>query len=151
MKGLLRIGISAAFALVLLIHAGAGLADASSPAGLWRTFDDKTGRERGLVRIWEQDGVLYGSVAGTVDPAEAKRSCDKCRDDRKGQPILGLNIIRGMKRNCDGWTGGQILDPETGETYRCSMRLQKGGSKLVVRGYMGISLLGRSQVWVRAQ
>lgn len=128
-----------------------GFADDPSPAGLWRTFDDNTGRERGLVRIWEQDGILYGNVAGTVDPAEAKRTCGKCRDDRKGQPILGLNIIRGMKRDGDRWDGGQILDPERGETYRCSMRLQEGGSKLVVRGYLGISLLGRSQVWVRVQ
>lgn len=146
-----RIGVSAAFALVLLIQAGSGRADDSSPAGLWRTYDDKTGRERGLVRIWEQDGVLYGSVAGTVDPAEAKRTCDKCRDDRKDKPILGLNIIRGMKRDGDRWDGGQILDPENGDTYRCSMRLEEGGRKLIVRGYLGISLLGRSQVWVRAQ
>ena len=151
MVALRRIGILAALALVLLIQAGPGRADDSSPAGLWRTFDDKTGRERGLVRIWEQDGILYGSVAGTVDPAEARRTCDKCRDDRKDRPILRLNIIRGMKRDGDRWAGGQILDPETGETYRCSMRLQGGGSKLVVRGYLGISLLGRSQVWVRAQ
>ena len=76
---------------------------------MWRTFDDRTGRERGLIRIWEQDGILYGSIAGTLDPTEVKRICDKCRDDRKGQPIMGLNIIRGMKRNSDGWGGGQIL------------------------------------------
>jgi uncharacterized protein (DUF2147 family) len=152
MKALrLVIAAWAAYGLMVLIAPAIGWADEASPAGLWRTFDDKTGRERGLVRIWEQDGILYGSVAGTIDPAEAKRTCDKCRDDRHDKPILGLNIIRGMKRDGDRWAGGQILDPETGKTYRCSMRLQEAGSKLVVRGYLGISLLGRSQIWVRAQ
>ena len=137
-------------AVLVLLLTGPVLADPATPVGLWRTFDDRTGRERGLVRIWEQNGVLFGSVAATVDPAEAKRTCDKCRDDRRGKPILGLNIIRGMTRDGDRWTGGEILDPETGQTYRCSIRLEDAGSKLVVRGFLGISLLGRSQVWVRA-
>lgn len=142
--------IAASVAVLLLIGIAHGFADDASPVGLWRTFDDRTGRERGLVRIWEQNGVLYGSIVGTVDPAEAKRNCDKCRDDRKGKPILGLNIIRGMKPDGDRWDGGQILDPENGETYRCAMRLEDGGRKLVVRGYIGISWLGRSQTWLRA-
>ena len=145
-----RLGGLAAAALLLSLQPWPGFADAVSPIGLWRTFDDKTGRERGLVRIWEEDGVLYGRIENTIDPAEAKHVCDKCRDDRKGQPIIGLNIIRGMKRDGERWSGGEILDPENGETYRCAMRLEDGGRKLVVRGYIGISLLGRSQVWLRA-
>lgn len=143
----------ATLACGLALIAGSGLpaADVASPAGLWRTFDDKTGRERGAVRIWEQGGVFYGTIVGTVDPAEATHRCDKCRDDRKGRPIIGLDIIRGMKPEGDRWAGGEILDPETGQTYRCSMRLEDGGRKLVVRGYLGISLLGRSQTWLRAE
>jgi uncharacterized protein (DUF2147 family) len=121
----------------------------SSPVGLWRTFDDHTGKERGLVRIWEQNGVLFGNVVSTVDPAEGKRSCEKCPGDRKDQPIIGLNIIRGLRQEGQQWSGGEILDPETGSTYRCSMRVEDGGRKLVLRGYLGISLLGRSQTWLR--
>jgi len=123
----------------------------TSPVGVWRTFDDKTGRENGLVRIWAQNGVLYGNIAGVVDPADAKKSCDKCGDDRKGKPLIGLNILRGLHQDGNQWDGGEILDPETGRTYRCSMRVKDGGRQLVVRGYLGISLLGRSETWRRAQ
>lgn len=137
--------------IVLLTMTAAGFAEATSPVGLWRTFDDRTGRERGLVRIWEQGGVLYGSIAGIVNPTAAKRNCDKCEDDRKGKPLLGLEIIRGLRKDGGQWDGGQILDPETGETYRCSMRLTEDGGTLVVRGYLGISLFGRSQTWRRVE
>ena len=133
---------------LLLGPAWAASRDAS-PVGLWRTFDDHTGRERGLVRIWEQNGRLFGSIVSTVDPAEGKRTCEKCPDDRKNSPILGLNIIRGLRPDGDQWSGGEILDPETGSIYRCSMRLEDQGRKLVVRGYIGFSLLGRSQTWLR--
>ena len=141
---------AAALGLALVLAPALARAEPPSPVGLWRTFDDKTGRERGLVRIWEQDGSLYGSIVSTVDPAEAKRSCDKCRDDRRGRPIIGLNIIRGLKQDGDRWAGGEILDPENGQTYRCSLRLEDDGRKLTVRGYLGLSLFGRSQVWRRA-
>lgn len=145
------IGAAAAALLLLLTGHGVAAPEPPSPVGTWRTFSDKTGRERGLVRIWAQNGVLFGSIEGTIDPAEAKRTCDKCRDDRHGKPVLGLNIIRGMRQDGDRWTGGEILDPETGETYRCSMRLEDGGRKLTVRGFVGVSLFGRSQTWLRAQ
>ena len=130
-------------------------APAASPVGLWRTFDDKTGddktgKEKGLVRIYEANGLIYGDVEGTVDPAEARLTCTKCEDDRRGKPLIGLNIIRGLRRDGDEWDGGTILDPASGEVYRCSLRLEDGGRRLVVRGYLGISLLGRSQIWVRA-
>ena len=127
-----------------------GRAAGSSPVGLWRTFDDHTGKERGVVRIWDQNGVLFGSIVSTVDPAEGKRTCEKCPGDRKGQPIIGLNIIRGLRQDGEQWSGGEILDPQTGTTYRFSMRLEDGGRKLVLRGYIGVSLLGRSQTWLRA-
>jgi uncharacterized protein (DUF2147 family) len=126
-----------------------GAAPADSPVGLWRTFDDHTGKPRGLVRIYQQGGVLYGDVAATVDPADATRACDLCTDDRRGKPVLGLNIIRGLKPDGENWDGGTILDPQTGSVYRCTLRLTDGGTRLVVRGYLGISLLGRSQTWIR--
>jgi flavin-dependent dehydrogenase/uncharacterized protein (DUF2147 family) len=120
------------------------------PVGVWRTFDDRTGRERGLVRIVEGEGGLTGVVAGTVDPAEGARLCDLCEGGQRGRPILGLTILTGLHRDGAGWSGGRILDPETGSVYRCNLRLEEGGQVMVLRGYLGISLLGRSQTWRRA-
>lgn len=151
MSGARWVGSVLVLAAILLAPAAGLPANLSSPVGLWRTFDDNTGRQRGLIRIWEVNGILYGRIEGTDDPADANRTCQKCRDDRKGKPIIGLNIIRGLKQDGDEWNGGEILDPENGQTYRCLMRLKNGGNSLVVRGYVGFSLLGRSQVWQRAE
>lgn len=138
--------------LILLALCGAASAQgAASPVGLWRTIDDKTGRENGAVRILESGGALYGRIERITDPARASLACVKCSDDRKGKPLIGLDIMRGLKRGGDVWDGGTILDPETGSIYKSSLRLDDGGQKLVVRGYLGISLLGRSQTWIRAQ
>lgn len=141
-----------ALLLARLLLGGAAVAHAqdASPVGLWRTFSDTTGQESGRVRIWQQGGLLYGRVVGIVDPAKRDAVCQKCTDDRRGQKVMGMQIIRGMKPDDGAWDGGQILDPENGSTYRCVMRLADGGRKLVVRGFVGISLFGRSQTWVRA-
>ncbi len=125
-------------------------AQSVSPVGKWRTFDDNTGRERGLIGITEQNGVLFGRVLAILDPADAGHSCDACEDDRRGKPVIGLEIIRGMRAEGDSWGGGRILDPETGGIYRLSMKLEDGGAKLLLRGYLGISLFGRTQTWLRA-
>ena len=122
-----------------------------SPVGNWRTFDDKTGLERSVVRIEERNGMLYGSVVSTVDPTDATKTCDKCDDDRKGKPSIGLEVIRDMKPEGDVWQGGTVLDPETGGIYHGKIRLEPDGEHLVLRGYIGIPLLGRSQTWMRAE
>jgi len=123
--------------------------DMASPVGRWRTVDDKTGKPLGIVRIYEQNGVLYGNVEEIFDPARAGGNCTACTDDRKGKPMVGLNIIRGLKRDGDVWDDGTLIDPDTGSVYKSSARLDDGGRKLVLRGYIGISLLGRSQTWQR--
>jgi uncharacterized protein (DUF2147 family) len=120
-----------------------------SPTGLWNTIDDHSGRPRGAVQIYEQGGAFFGKVEATFDPREAAERCRRCRDDRKDKPIIGLTIIRGLKKNGDEYSGGDILDPENGMVYRCKLRLIESGSKLVVRGYFVLPLLGRSQVWIR--
>jgi uncharacterized protein (DUF2147 family) len=149
-----RLTASALAALLLcracVAWAGPALADASSPVGLWRTFSDKDGRESGKVQIFlAPDGGIDGRIVGIVDPAKRAAVCIKCDGDRRDQPVMGMEILRGMQRDGDRWDGGQILDPENGETYRCTMRLEKGGAILVVRGFLGISLFGRSQRWQR--
>ncbi len=120
-----------------------------SPVGTWRTFDDRSGRERGLVSIYETSTGLAGRIEATTDPAEGRHVCETCTDDRKGQPIIGLEILRGMHADGQAWDGGRILDPETGSVYRCEMHLEDGGAKLVLRGYIGISWFCRTQTWIR--
>lgn len=132
----------------------AGVAQAS-PVGLWKTIDDATKKEKSLVRISENGGVLSGRIEKLLDPeAKADGVCDKCSDDRKGQPIVGLNIIRNVKANADDtsvWDGGEILDPNNGKVYRVRLKPVDGGKKLEVRGYIGAPLLGRTQVWQRVE
>jgi uncharacterized protein (DUF2147 family) len=120
----------------------------ATPAGRWRTFDDKTGKAKAIVVLYEEKGLLFGRVETLVDP-EADTICDKCSDERKGQPVTGMVVVRRMKKDGEEYTGGDILDPKNGSVYRCKMRLIDEGRKLSVRGYLGISLLGRSQTWVR--
>jgi len=119
------------------------------PIGVWKTFDDKTGNARALVRIYEQDGKLFGRIEQSFTPGAEHRVCAECTDDRKNQPIIGLVIIRNMKQSGNEYNGGDILDPESGSVYRCKMHLEQDGTRLILRGYIGFSLLGRSQIWQR--
>ncbi len=121
---------------------------ASTPAGRWRTFDDKTGKAKAIIVLYEEKGLLFGRVETLVDP-DAVKICDKCSDERKGQAVTGMVVVRRMKKDGDEYTGGDILDPKNGSVYRCKMRLVDQGRKLSVRGYLGFSLFGRSQTWIR--
>ena len=138
---------------VLLASAVTAMAQADSPVGTWQTIDDHTGQPKALVQITQDgDGSLDGKVIKGLNPNDRPdRRCTACTDVRKDQLILGMTIINDMKKVGDGWDGGQILDPENGKIYKCKMHLEDGGQKLVVRGYIGISLLGRSQTWIRQQ
>ncbi|WP_109479439.1 DUF2147 domain-containing protein [Paraburkholderia sp. C35] len=141
----------AAVAGVLLASAVTAFAQADTPVGTWQTIDDHTGQPKALVQI-SQDagGTLSGKVIKGLGPNDQPdRRCTACTDARKDQPILGMTIISDMKKEGEGWDGGQILDPENGKLYKCKMHVEDGGQKLVVRGYIGVALLGRSQTWVR--
>jgi uncharacterized protein (DUF2147 family) len=149
-----RIAIALMLSAIAAFHGGLSFAadenaPANSPVGAWQTFDDKTGQARAIVRIYEQDGQLFGKIERSLTPGAEHRVCTACTDYRKDQPMLGLIIIRNMKRTDDGYAGGDILDPESGSVYRCKFHLEEGGAKLVLRGYIGISLLGRTQIWQR--
>jgi len=139
--------------LLILGHAQVADADMDSPAGVWKTIDDKTGRERSLVRIVDRNGVFEGKVEQVFplpgdDPSHL---CKKCEGERKDQPIIGMIFLWGLKKDGDHYSGGEILDPKTGTIYRARMRLTEGGRKLEVRGYVGLSLFGRSQTWLREE
>ena len=148
MAGVLLAGAAATFAQT---SAGAAAGATSSPVGVWQTIDDKTEKPKALVEITQDsDGTLSGKVVKGLNPNDnPDRRCTECTDDRRGQKILGMTIIRDMKHEGDGWAGGNILDPENGKVYKCKMHLEDGGRKLVVRGFIGFSLLGRSQTWNR--
>ena len=120
----------------------------ATPAGRWRTVDDKTGKPKAIIVLYQEKGLLFGRVETLVDP-DAVKICDKCSDERKSQPVTGMVVIRRMKKDGDEYTGGDILDPKNGSVYRCKMRLIEQGRKLSVRGYLGFSLFGRSQTWIR--
>lgn len=122
-----------------------------SPIGVWQTIDDHTHQPKALVQISQNaDGTFSGKVIKGLSPSDSPdRRCTECTDERKDQKILGMTIIRDMKPDGDHWDDGNILDPENGKVYRCKMTLTDGGRKLVVRGYIGVSLLGRSQTWNR--
>jgi uncharacterized protein (DUF2147 family) len=125
-----------------------------SPVGLWKTIDDKDGSAKSEIRIIETAGVFTGKVEKILDPkAKPGELCVECTDDRKGQPMLGLEIIRGVKK-VDGqavWEGGTIVEPSTGKIYKMKMTPIEGGAKLEMRGFVGFSLLGRTQTWIRVQ
>ena len=138
-------------ALVLSLLAASAWAQSESPVGDWQTIDDKTGAPRAVIAITaDRNGVLSGKVVKGLVPGEPLgRRCTACTDERKDQPIVGMTVLSGMHREGDGWEGGQILDPDNGKVYRCKMHLEQGGSVLVVRGFIGFALRGRSQTWLR--
>jgi uncharacterized protein (DUF2147 family) len=140
-----------AVAGVLLASAVTAMAQTDSPVGTWQTIDDHTGQPKALVQITQDaNGSLNGKVIkGLNANDQPDRRCIACTDARKDQLILGMTIISDMKKDGDGWDGGQILDPENGKLYKCKMHVEEGGQKLVVRGYIGVALLGRSQTWIR--
>jgi uncharacterized protein (DUF2147 family) len=122
----------------------------STPVGLWRNVDDKTGEVKAEIRIAETGGALLGRIEKSLrKDTKPDAVCDECSDDRKGKPIAGLEIIRGGKRaeSKDVWEGGKILDPENGKEYRASFTPIDGGKKLEVRGYIGP--FWRTQTWNR--
>ncbi|WP_133855951.1 DUF2147 domain-containing protein [Comamonas sp. JUb58] len=123
-----------------------------SPVGLWRTFDEKSGEPKSEVRISDSGGVLSGKVEKLLRKgADPQAVCDRCTDDRKGQPLVGLEIIRGAKQ-AQGkavWEDGKILDPENGSTYSLKLTPADNGNKLDVRGSIGP--FGRTQTWSRVE
>ena len=123
---------------------------ANSPVGQWHTLDEKTGELKSMVIIFEQQGVIKGRVEKILrKDADPAAKCDKCSDDRKNQPVVGLEIIRGAKKASgkNVWEDGEILDPENGKTYSLRLTPIENGAKLEVRGSIGP--FGRTQTWVR--
>ena len=135
--------------LMALVAASALAGGPKDPVGRWKTYDDKTGALHGLVEITEEQGVLKGRILKSYDPLKPNPTCDLCEGERKGQPVLGMVFLWGLTQQGGEFKGGYILDPDNGKVYRAKVRLDEGGHKLLVRGFIGISLIGRTQTWVR--
>jgi uncharacterized protein (DUF2147 family) len=120
--------------------------------GQWKTIDDETQKVKSIVELYEVNGNLHGKILKVFyQPNEPQHTnCEKCPGDKKDKPIVGLEILTGLKKDSEAkWSGGDIMDPKNGKVYSCKIELIENGQKLKVRGFIGFSLLGRTQVWER--
>ena len=124
-----------------------------SPVGNWKTIDDVTGREKSIVKIWEENSKLYGKIIKLfrLPDEDPDPICDECKGKNKDKQVLGMTIMWNLSQKRDHWKGGKILDPENGKIYGCKIRVIENGEKLEVRGFLGISLLGRNQIWEKVE
>lgn len=125
----------------------------NSPAGLWKTIDDKTGKVKSLVRIQESGGEFQGKIEKLFRDADQDQNpkCDKCEGSNKDQPLIGLTILFNIKKDGDEYSGGKILDPANGKLYSSKLKLIDSNKKLEVRGYIGMPMFGRTQTWLREE
>ncbi|MGH8201537.1 MAG: DUF2147 domain-containing protein [Steroidobacteraceae bacterium] len=140
----------AALLLVSALSVPPASADAhlNSPVGLWQPRDS-SGKPEGLIRILEINGLYYGRIEPSSPTDDRNARCTRCTDDRRGQRIIGLVLLRHLRLAHGEYVGGDILDPDTGRIYGCTLRLTDGGRRLIMRGFLAISLFGRSQTWLR--
>ena len=123
---------------------------AQDVTGKWKTIDDKSGEAKSIVEIFKKNGKVYGKVIEILDPTKRAATCRNCPENLNGKPILGMVIMNDLEKDGDEYSGGTVLDPDNGKVYKCLIALE-GPNKLKVRGYIGISLIGRSQYWERVE
>lgn len=124
-----------------------------SPVGLWKNIDDITGKPKALIRIVEANGEVRGKIEKLyLQPGEDPNPrCVKCEGENKDKPVLGMVFMSGLRKDGSQYVGGEIIDPDSGKVYRSKLTVVDGGRKLNVRGYIGMPMLGRSQIWVRQE
>ncbi len=139
------VAVSACFASVSLC--------ADPAEGRWVTIDDEDGSQASVVEIRvNKEGLLEGTIVELLRPDDKGKTCEECPDDFKDQPIEGLTFMWGLEHEGEGeWRSGQILDPKSGSIYKSKLDVAEDGQSLEVRGYIGVSWLGRSQEWLRYQ
>ncbi len=134
--------------LVVLIVSITQFSFSQSVIGKWKTVDDETGKENGIVGIYEINGKIYGRIINILKTENRFKKCKLCQGSDKDKPIMGLTFIKGLTKDGNEYNGGKILDPKNGKLYNCYINLI-GNDTLKVRGYIGISLFGRTQYWCR--
>lgn len=138
-------------ALPLRVHADGAPSALNSPLGSWKTIDDKTGQPKAVVEVREANGEFEGYIVQLFNPPVPHPECIKCTGALKNKPVNGMRILWGMRQEGSEWTGGHILDPENGNVYRCTFTLDNGGKELRIRGYVGFSVFGRTEKWLRVE
>ena len=143
--------LSSIFALACVYATSVALA--ASPVGLWKTIDDETGRERSFIRIIVAGDTIEGTIEDIISfPGDdPEQLCRDCEGSLKDQPVIGMKIMWGLYGGGASWKDGYIVDPNNGKTYRCKLTVETDDQSMRVRGYSGISLLGRTQTWYRVQ
>jgi uncharacterized protein (DUF2147 family) len=148
----MKYAIRLAIATALLLGTGAVYAANNTPIGTWKTIDDTTHKPKSIVQITETNGEFQAKVLQVLQSDDGPHPiCSKCDGSRKNQPVEGMTIMWGVSKNDDEWDGGKILNPHDGKIYKVSLRMLDDGSKLRVHGYIGFSLLGKTQIWERQQ
>ena len=152
----MKLAFRFAIATSLLFAAGAAIAATDTPVGTWKTIDDDTHQAKSIVEITDHDGELQAHIVKLLNrsPEDVANEgevalCKKCDGERKDKPVEGMNIMWGVHKDGDAWGGGHILDPKNGKVYKVKLSMLDDGQKLNVRGFIGFSLLGRSQQWER--
>ncbi|GFD83085.1 hypothetical protein KUL118_59470 [Tenacibaculum sp. KUL118] len=116
--------------------------------GKWENRDEETNKVDSVIEVYEKDGKAYAKIIEITDKNRQEAVCDKCSGKRKNNPILGMNILTGLKKDGDEWSGGKILDPKNGKEYKCYIKLEND-NKLKIRGYIGFAAFGRTAYWYR--
>lgn len=123
---------------------------AQSPIGTWKTVDDETGKDKSYIEIFENNGKYFGKVTKILTKGKENAKCTECKGEKKNKSILGMIVLTDLAKKGNEWTGGKILDPNSGKEYKATIKLN-GDDKLDVRGYVGISLVGRTQTWTKVK
>jgi uncharacterized protein (DUF2147 family) len=136
--------------ILVLLFSTMFYAQKNSVVGKWKTIDDETGKPKSIIEIYEKSGKIYAKVVEIIDMEHKKDVCTKCSGSDKNKPILGMIVVKGLSKKGNEYRDGKILDPQNGKLYKSIIALE-GKDKLKVRGYIGVSLLGRTQYWYRVK
>ena len=136
--------------IILVLFSMNFYAQSRGVIGKWNTIDEVTGKAMSVVEIFEYNNKIYGKVIDILNPKNRNNTCKDCPGEDQNKPILGLTIIKGLSKDGTEYNDGKILDPKTGKLYKCYIELEST-NKLKVRGYLGFSLIGRTQYWERVK
>ena len=117
--------------------------------GAWNSFDEETNRLESVIEVYEKDDQVFAKITKITNLENQGATCINCSGERKNAPVLGMNILTGLKKDGDEWSGGKILDPKNGKEYNCYIQLLDENT-LKIRGYIGLSVFGRTAIWKRA-
>ncbi|MCD8403311.1 DUF2147 domain-containing protein [Tenacibaculum finnmarkense] len=134
--------------LSILLLLVATTINAQSIFGEWENRNEKTNTVDSVIKVYEKDGKAFAKIIEITNKDKQKSVCDKCSGNRKNTPILGMNILTGLKKDGNEWSGGTIVDPKNGKEYKCYIELENA-DKLKIRGYIGFAVFGRTAYWYR--